>query len=351
MRVLITLDAVGGVWRYALDIAQGLQALGVDCILAGFGPEPDAAQRSECAGRTLVWTGKPLDWAVTGPAELNGIAATLAELVRTWNVDLLHLNLPSQAAGLAVEIPVVVTSHSCVPTWWQTVRGTKLPHEWAWQRERNILGFRRANAVIVPSESHGAALRHVYGPLPPLRVVHNGTTMRPGQQPKQPMILGVGRWWDDGKNAETLDAAAALSPWPVCVAGPAGEPVRFRNARVLGSLPHAEVQALMRRAAIFAAPSRYEPFGLAVAEAAMCGAVLVLANIPTFRELWDGSAWFVSPDDTAGWTRAFTELAADHKLRRLLSAAAADRAQRYTLTRQTSVLLDMYTDLVAAEAA
>ncbi len=41
-RVLITLDAVGGVWRYALDVARGLESHGVDCLLVGFGPAPDA---------------------------------------------------------------------------------------------------------------------------------------------------------------------------------------------------------------------------------------------------------------------------------------------------------------------
>ena len=78
----------------------------------------------------------------------------------------------------------------------------------------------------------------------------------------------------------------------------------------------------MRRSAIFAAPSRYEPFGLAVVEAAISGAALVLADIPTFRELWSDAALFVSPDDSGGWSRALTELAEDSVLRERLSAEA-----------------------------
>ena len=42
----------------------------------------------------------------------------------------------------------------------------------------------------------------------------------------------------------------------------------------------------------------YEPFGLAVLEAAQAGCALVLSDIPTFRELWDGAALFVAAATT-----------------------------------------------------
>ena len=161
-RVLITLDAVGGVWRYAIDVARGLEAHGIDCLLVGFGPEPDAAQRAECGRSELVWTHEPLDWMVSDSADLDRGTDTLASLARDWNADILHLNLPSQAAGLPDRCPVVVASHSCVPTWWRAVQGTDLPSEWAWQIQRNQAGFQRADAVIVPSKSHAAALNAVY---------------------------------------------------------------------------------------------------------------------------------------------------------------------------------------------
>jgi glycosyltransferase involved in cell wall biosynthesis len=343
-RVLITLDAVGGVWRYALDVARGLKTQGISCLLVGFGPQPDAAQQAECAGREMVWTGEPLDWTVSDSAALRSGTAKLDELATNWDADLLHLNLPSQAAGLSIDRPVVVASHSCVPTWWQAVQGTSLPASLAWQRQCNHDGFQRADAILVPSESHGAALRHVYGELPPLCVVHNATSVEPSDPIKEEMILAVGRWWDAGKNGEILDAAA--SPWPVLLAGPLTGPdsqqATFQNARTLGSLPHDQILALMRRTAILAAPSRYEPFGLAVAEAAVSGAALVLSDIPTFRELWDGAAVFVGVDDIEGWSRAFAILAADPALRHRLAQAAATRARRFSLARQAAGLTDVY---------
>ena len=350
-RVLITLDAVGGVWRYAIDVARGLESYGVECLLVGFGPEPDAARRAECGRSELVWTDEPLDWTVSESADLNRGTDTLAGLARGWNADLLHLNLPSQAAGLAVQCPVVVVaSHSCVPTWWRAVQGTDLPSEWTWQTHRNQAGFQRADAVIAPSNSHAAALKAVYHALPPLHVIHNATAAEPADGPKAPLVLSVGRWWDPGKNGAVLDEAAETIPWPVILAGPVngpnGQHATFRNAQTPGALPHPDILAFMRRSAIFAAPSRYEPFGLAVVEAAISGAALVLADISTFRELWSDAALFVSPNDSGGWSRALTTLAADIGLRSRLSAAACARARQFTLARQSAQLHALYSTLV-----
>jgi glycosyltransferase involved in cell wall biosynthesis len=354
-RVLITLDAVGGVWRYAIDVARGLESHGIDCLLVGFGPEPDAEQRAECGRGELIWTHAALDWTVSDSAELDRGADALASLARDWNADILHLNLPSQAAGLPDRCPVVVASHSCVPTWWRAVHGTDLPAAWAWQIERNQAGFQRAEAVIVPSRSHAAALTAVYTELPPLHVIYNATAVEPAEQPKEPLILGVGRWWDPGKNGSVLDAAAAITPWPVILAGPlngpSGQHAGFRNSQTPGVLPHRDILALMRRSAIFAAPSRYEPFGLAVAEAAISGAALVLADIPTFRELWDDAALFVPPDDSGGWSRALAALATDTVLRLRLADAAGARARQFTLARQSAQLHALYSTLMTPAVA
>ena len=46
-KVLLTTDAVGGVWTYALDLAAGLRALGFVTTLAVLGPEPSPVQLAE----------------------------------------------------------------------------------------------------------------------------------------------------------------------------------------------------------------------------------------------------------------------------------------------------------------
>jgi glycosyltransferase involved in cell wall biosynthesis len=276
----------------------------------------------------------------------------LVLLARDWQADLLHLNLPSQAAELCTDLPVVVVAHSCVPTWWKALRGNGLPATWRWQWQRNRQGFDRADAVIVPSVSHGSALGYVYGALPNLRVIHNATRIRPTVTlEREHFILSAGRWWDEGKNGIVLDKAAVATSWPVMMAGPLdgpnGEQVLFRNAHATGSLSSGEVLALMGRAAIFAAPSRYEPFGLAVLEAALSGAALVLADIPSFRELWSGAAVFVPPTAPAAWAEALNLLIANPVHRRELAEQALHRAKEFTPKRQLDGILATYGTVMA----
>jgi glycogen synthase len=49
MKVLMTTDAVGGVWTYALDLARGLAAADATVVLAVMGPPPRAEQLAQAA--------------------------------------------------------------------------------------------------------------------------------------------------------------------------------------------------------------------------------------------------------------------------------------------------------------
>lgn len=348
-RVLMTLDAVGGVWRYTLDLTRALGERGIEVILAGLGPHPSQDQQAELEtipNKRVFWLDEPLDWMAGDDGQLRPLRARLLHIVEAHGIDLLHLNLPSQAQGLTVNRPIVVVSHSCVVTWWKAVRRTPLPVDLRWQHQSNRLGLDRADLILAPSRSHAAALVRAYGPLKGLRVLHNASLGAPQSLEKDPFVFGAGRWWDEGKNAGLLDAAAKGSRWPVLMAGstqgPNGESVTLRHARHLGQRSASDVGELMGRAAIFAAPSRFEPFGLAVLEAARGGAALVLADIPTFRELWSGVAVFADPDDPTAWTDAFNQLASDGEQRVLLGRLAKTRAERFSQQRQVGGLLDAY---------
>src|SRR5690554_4687797 len=100
-RILMTLDAVGGVWRYSMELARALKPLGVDTLFAGFGPGPSPEQECEAMGiGDLVWTSQPLDWMAKDERALDIIGPTLEELADAYDIDILHCNLPSQAARL-----------------------------------------------------------------------------------------------------------------------------------------------------------------------------------------------------------------------------------------------------------
>jgi len=354
--ILMTIDAVGGVWRYAMDLADGLAHRGYAFTFAGFGPPPSAAQRSEAERLgQLIWLEAPLDWLAEDETQLDIVPALIQALVADSGVDIVHLNLPSQACGLQLKIPVLAVSHSCVVTWFAAVRQSSVPTDWLWQLRRNRQGFDAADAVLAPSRAHADMLLASYGPIDGLGVVYNGSGADLAPSRKEALVFAAGRWWDDGKNGALLDAAARHSVWPVAMAGPCrgpnGQTSELQCARALGELPHADVGRWMARAAIVASPSRYEPFGLAALEAARAGAALVLADIPTYRELWDGAALFASADDPEAFTNAFNRLASDDAMRHEYAMQARQRSRRYTVDAQISAMEAVYDDLLRPRTA
>ena len=66
-RVLMTADAVGGVWDYALQLAEGLGTCGVEVTLATMGPLPRDDQRA-LPGRSPVFASLRVITGSNGPS-------------------------------------------------------------------------------------------------------------------------------------------------------------------------------------------------------------------------------------------------------------------------------------------
>jgi glycogen(starch) synthase len=197
------------------------------------------------------------------------------------------------------------------------------------------------------------ALAREYGPIGEVRLIHNAAAVSAAPDTsKHPVVLSAGRLWDPAKNIALLDDAAPAVGWPIRVAGAvrepgASNPRTFRNVSVLGLLPQDALAAEMRRAAIFALPALYEPFGLGILEAAAQRCALVLGDIPSLRELWDGCAEFVDPRDSNALAKRLNELIGDGPRRRALGERARGRAQSFGLERMGNAYLQMYASLCA----
>jgi glycosyltransferase involved in cell wall biosynthesis len=173
----------------------------------------------------------------------------------------------------------------------------------------------------------------------------------PHQSPssKAPLILASGRIWDGGKNLTSLAEIAGGLAWPVHIAGAGmpAEPARdANNVHWLGEISHDDLQERMHRAAIYAAPALYEPFGLGILEAARAGCALVLSDIPSLRELWEGAAKFVPAGDTEILRDVLARLCDDADSTRSLQRAAATHARRYSLDRSAAAYMDLYDHLL-----
>ena len=173
-------------------------------------------------------------------------------------------------------------------------------------------------------------------------------------RPKRPVVMAAGRLWDAAKNLALLDDVAAGLPWPVEIAGPATNPeggtAQCAAARLLGVLSPAEMAVRLGRAAIFAAPARYEPFGLGILEAAASGCALALGDIPSLRENWEGAALFVAPDDRAAWRSALRHLIEDDGDRALWAFSAQQRARGFSRAAMAAGYAALYREMVAGPA-
>ena len=180
------------------------------------------------------------------------------------------------------------------------------------------------------TEAFLAEFQEVWGPVRRPRVVRNGLDLAPvAATRRRPVVLAAGRLWDEAKNLSALAAIAPDLPWPVLVVGEPPRQGMQGAVRHLGRLPCRELRRLMAEAAIFAAPARYEPFGLAILEAAAAGCALVLGRQPSLLELWGDVARFVAPDDPAALRATLLDLIQDQAALARLQAAAAAQALRY----------------------
>jgi glycosyltransferase involved in cell wall biosynthesis len=352
-RVLMTVDAVGGVWAYAVDLSAALVARGVAVTFAVMGPAPSEAQRAEArqAGVDVEVLPGRLEWMQDPWDDVDRAGEWLLEMERAWQPEIVHLNGFAHAS-LPWRAPAILVGHSCVCSWWRAVHGTEAPREWDEYRRRVSRGLRDAAIVIVPSRGMGAALRQEYGEIPRLRVVPNArsVTARNGTTEKAPIVFSAGRIWDEAKNIVALCDAAPAVDWPVYVAGDAAfEGAGGRNlpgVHLLGRLEPAEVAAWLSRASIYALPARYEPFGLSVLEAAIAGCALVLGDIPTLRENWGGAAVFVPPGDSVALAAAIQRLIADEPERKRLTELAIQRSREFSVDRMAGQCLAAYAEIL-----
>ena len=119
-----------------------------------------------------------------------------------------------------------------------------------------------------------------------------------------PYVLGVSTL-EPRKNVPALVAAFSLlrrrrPELTLALVGPPGwekRPLKAEGVRLLGFVPDEELARLYRGAATFAYPSRFEGFGIPVAEALASGTPAVVSSHPSLDEASGDAALRADPDD------------------------------------------------------
>lgn len=358
LHILMTADTVGGVWQYSISLSQELCAAGHRVTLALLGPPPSEEQRGQAAAvpsLSLLETGLALDWLADGPEPVAEAGRELAALARSIGADLVHCNNPALAASAGFSVPLVAVAHGCVATWWQAAHDAPLAPQFDWHAGMMRRGLQAANAVAAPSAAFARQIQQTYGLRRAPVAVHNGRAPIgvDGARPRLDVALTVGRLWDPVKNADVLDRAAAEVSAGILAAGalrgPHGEEYSAANLQCLGHQSEAALAELLKLRPIFVSAASFEPFGLAALEAASAGCALVLSDIPTFRELWDGAALFVGSSDAPGFAGAIRDLLSDRDYRNLLGSRARERSGCYTPAAMAAAMCSVYNSVLPAE--
>lgn len=352
-KILLTADAVGGVWQYTVDLCAALSHVGVEVLAATLGPAPSPEQTENLRGIrgvTTVHGDYSLEWMQEPWRDVDESGEWLLGLQQKFSADLIHLNGFSHAA-LRWERPVMSVAHSCVRSWWRAVEEAEPGPEWAEYGRRVTAGLQASTLVAAPSSAMARSVACEYGvPAEKIRVVHNAvrTSECNGKQ-KEAFVLAAGRMWDKAKNFALLQKIAPRLDWPVRVAGTADDGSGSERLQMLGILNRNQLTEQMRHASIFAHPALYEPFGLAPLEAARSRCCLVLSNIPSLRELWDGAAVFLDPRDPDLWAFEINELCSDFARRQRLAELALKRSRRYNSEAMLAGYLHLYRTILGRE--
>lgn len=356
LRVLMTADAVGGVWVFASTLAKSLAARGCEVSIVTLGPPPRDHQLHALhgvGGLTVTAADAPLEWMDPAGREMEAGRAALRRAASDFRPDVVHLN-GFREALYDWRAPVLVTAHSCVNSWWRACRSDDPPSDqWSFYTRAVAEGLTAADRWCAPTATMRDWMEEIYDPPRGGQVILNGIEpFHHASASREPVVLAAGRLWDEAKNIATLDAAAAELPWRVQVAGPVDSFGRSyprqsdTNVELLGDLAHGELLARMARAEIFTVPALYEPFGLTALEAASAGCALVLSDIPTLRELWDGAALFFHPRDSGALRDLLKSLISNPELRGAVQHACHQRAKSYRLSHTTDSYLTVYRSML-----
>ena len=280
-----------------------------------------------------------------------------ARTLRRLRPDVVHLNLASpwscqHALVAAAAVPrarVVAVYQLAVPPFNRRQRWLKRLTSYRVSAHVAV-GVAAAREVEAAVGLRRDTVSTIYNAVPdrppaPSRSAHETAT-----------VVAVGRLERQKGFDVLVDAFARLPEGRLLLVGDGSERAALEQQVALLGLEHRvrltgwieDPRALLDEADVFALPSRFEGFPLAVVEAMLAGLPLVAADVGSVREaVVEGETGvLVKPDDAAGLAAALQRLLADEAERARLGRAARERAlERFVADRMAKAYVDLYREL------
>lgn len=362
MRVLIlakdfpsAVDPSAGI--FVLRQAQALAALGHDVLAVRFVPHappgrpkwrryrsiPAEEVVEGIAVKTVRAVFLPRMWGMEFVPQQ--VARPIARIVSAFRPDVVHAHflLPAGQVAVRQRLPVVVTAHGSDA------------YEWAWQRpglqRASVEAIAKADRVVAVSDYIRRRVRALHER--DVDVAFNGADEKifaPGDRARNRRRAGIGldRFViafagrpTKAKGAfDLVEAAARLRDVRplLLVAGPleGADELRARaesagvEARLSGTVSHAQLAAQFAASNVFALPSHHEGLPASVCEAMLCGRPVVASAVGGIPEILADArhGYLTAPGDVQTLADRLRSLALDPVLAERLGAAAHDYARR-----------------------
>ncbi len=291
------------------------------------------------------WTGQPDEDLL-----LRQIEAFQPDVlvVNSWHIPA-YMKAARRWRGKALRI--VVMDHQ-----WH---GT--PKQWVGRLTRNVYIRRAFDAAFLPGDEQAVFARHlgfkqheiIFG----VNTCHESFFTGPQPEPRDAFLF-VGRLVDT-KGVDVLAKAyrdyreQSADPWPLVVAGIGpmdAELEVIEGVKLLGFVPPAELPAVMAETGCLLLPSRFEPWGVVMQEAAASGQAVICSSScgGASRLVLDGyNGRVVAPDAPEALTQAMHWVAnADPEHRAAMSQRGVELAKQYTPKRWAEHLVDRSRELL-----
>lgn len=287
-------------WPSLVDIAEAVASSGIRVSVI------QAASRTQRLGRDGI------DYYfvdMRGADDVVARSQRMAEVIDDIKADVLHvhgLGFAEETFALSQRLPplpIILQDHADHPPRW-------------WRRAQWRQWYAVASGVVFTSSELARPFTSagLFDPMTRLLAIpESSSRFTPGSRTEaraqsglhgDPCVLWVGHL-SPGKDPLTvLDGVAEASQrlpglqlWCAFGTAPLLEAVQARvstdtrlegRVHLLGKVPHAQIETLMRSADLFVSGSLNESCGYAALEAMACGVTPVLTDIPAFRALTGG---------------------------------------------------------------
>jgi len=377
----------GGMNVYVREVVSSLSQAGLECTTY------TRADRDGLPSEVWVEPNHRVVYIEAGPHHLPKEALpeivdeftdrVLEDLAEHGGADVVHANywlsgLVAHRIKHELDIPFVSTFHTLARV---KAEGGDAEPGWRDRAEAELINC--ADAICVSCVEEEEQFRRLYGdPQGEIEIIAPGVEhafFAPGDQggarvaldlpTDAPVILFVGRIQPlKGPDVaiRALHALGRRDALLLIVGGASGSDgdVEVERAhhlvdelglhdqvRFVPPQPHHILSTYYRSADVVILPSRSESFGLVALEAAACGVPVVASAVGGLLSLVDhGETGFLVPDrDPLHFAKALGQILDEPALAAAMSAAAAERAGRYTWGFAAARLRRLYTDLRARQ--